>query len=65
MRYWTLWNGHAPMAKCEAPDKESAIRNFQHHGYGGASEGSVDEDTQANYERLQVKALPAVGERDS
>jgi hypothetical protein len=63
MSYWSLWNGHAPMAKCEAPDKAVAIINFRHHGYGGASEGSVDRTSKAEYDRLRVRTLPAVGER--
>jgi hypothetical protein len=63
MRYWSLWNAHVPIAKCVAPDKKAAISNFRHHGYGGASEGSVDETNQDDYSRLQAKALPSVGER--
>jgi hypothetical protein len=63
MSYWSLWNAHAPMAKCIAPDKASAIANFRHHGYGGADEGSVDNSSKGDYDRLRVKVLPAVGER--
>lgn len=57
MRYFSLWNGPAPMAKCEAETPEKAVEIFKINGYHVLSPRELDENNSVDYKRLLVKEI--------